>query len=520
MQQSSSLPFGRPCLRTYDDAQASSFVDLSGVVEESRISRPNDIVRLIVGESGAGKTRMLLEHPFAGPACESGIVDIAQHPETHCILDVQAALRVGGGNAIEYWQMYWNVATLRSVATHLLYSRHWQGAVSDADRPRLLQLVNRFVNTEVPVSVTASLSHICRQHVTRNEFKEFYGSEILEFAKVAIQRSMADQTPFCIVLDVSDEVLDNAPEAWSKCLQGLMFFVLDKTGDSVFEQVNIVATLPARVYRAAMEQPRAVNRYSLRAEILQLRWTTKDALHFLNRKISQLPSTYLTRAGAENAGDATAWLGVKTVNNRQRSVRERLEAYILRHTRLTPRHVIAIGNSLSIHSRKAHEKGQKRVSPETIKQVVHESVQDFAQEMFMQCACEIVLQGHAHDYRRCGPDVYEGTNEDVAGNVRLLEAAFTGLASETFTSEQLKSEIRKAFSINDQGAEQLFRLLWNKRFFGVLLSSGSRRTKRTKFADELFDRNETLRPKTPLWLHSLVTDHVPIRVQSGFIPNP
>ena len=520
MQQLLSLPFGLPCLRRQEDVFPSDFVDLSQCTDESSVGKPLDIIRLIVGEPGVGKTRTLLEHPFAAKAFADGILDIALHPDTHAILDVQGSLSAGRGNTVEYWQMYWRIATLRCIATHLLYSPHWNSTITPSVEAPLTELVKRFMNTEVPVSVTDSLTHICRHHLTRNEFKEFYGSENLQFATVAIDKALEQQRPLNILLDVSDEVLDNAPTAWSECLQGMMCFVLDSKKEKTFRRVNIAATLPARVYRAAMEQPRARNAYALRADVLRLIWRIEDAREFLHQKIGQLPSEYIVNEDREDSMTAASWLGLQSVNNHQRGIRERIENYILRHTRLTPRHIIALGNSLSVHSRKAKERGVKRIDSGTLKHAVHKSVQDFAQEMFIQCACEIVLQGYARDYQRSGMDVYEGANEDVAGNSRLLESTFSRLTGEDFTSESLYKLIQDEFSVSDEGARRILRLLWNKRFFGILTNLPGKGRFRTEFAEELFEQNSPMRGDTRLWLHTLVSDHIPVNVSQGIVPAP
>ncbi|OYP35846.1 hypothetical protein [Rhodopirellula sp. MGV] len=503
MSFNDEVPFGLPCLRRVGDIGTSEFIDLDDESNESVIRTPPSITRLIVGEPGAGKTRTLLQHPFAEDAVNIGIVDVGLHPDTEGVMGVHRALRPVQANTVEYWEKYWRMATIRAIATHILFGREKNGNGS-SDIEALRTFVTRARATSVPVCVTDSLTHICQGLMTRNEFREYYHSDEFARATVAVEQALRSGSRFPILLDVSDEVLDNAPVAWSECLQGLMFFVLSSKSDSLFHSVDLVATSSARVHRAATRQPRYFN-YSSRADIMTLAWEARDAKRFLSRKVSSLPTRFkFTHSSSDELRD---WLGVGSIMNRSRNRREKVADYVVRHTRLMPRQIICIGNELCRSVQHAKRAGGIRIGRETIHGIVHKSVRDFAREMILDCSCELVLQGIARQFKRSSLNVYDGSNEDIVGNGHALKRLLNGFQSEQAKIHELRAAILRELTENEATADDVLQLLWQRRFFGVIEQTGTRKSS-VRFCNRSQELDWASLSNSSLQFNTLIIDAV------------
>lgn len=449
---------------------------------------------------------LLLSHPFASLAKERGIVEVGVHPETAGIVTFSKALKAfPGGRRAEAWEQLWRLATFRAIATHMICGIRFQLIEDEVNAIR--PLVDHFQKTEVPIGVSVSLSHICSQISTRNEFKEKVNSPDFHSAVNAIVEILRRTDPFYILLDVSDEVLDNAPVAWSECLQGLLFFVLGSKSDTNFERVRIVATSTARVHRAAMRQPRYSN-YTGRADVLHLKWFPADARGFLNAKIAELPDELVIIPQIDDPKRlAKKWLGVASLKNRSSGRQEKVLDYLIRHTRCTPRQLIILGNQISILVRNAKSTSKKRVASADISRLVHSYVPEFAKNMMMDLSSELVLRGIAQDFDRSPMNVYEGSNEDIVGSSQNLEKFFQRLAKTGLHLSQLKNEIETHITNGDSESVEILNLLWQRHFFGLEIVQRGRRSKTMNYANDQEFPPWNAAADLPIRFHSLIDNY-------------
>ena len=84
-----------------------------------------------------------------------------------------------------------------------------------------------------------------------------------------------------------------------------------------------------------------------------------------------------------------AWLGSIWIHNESRGVDEELFHYLLRHTRLIPRDLVSLGNSLSQLVLQQKELGCTEIEPARLRAVVANAGRRFGDSQLAQCASQI-----------------------------------------------------------------------------------------------------------------------------------
>ena len=107
---------------------------------------------------------------------------------------------------------------------------------------------------------------------------------------------------------------------------------------------------------------------------------------FFREKIANLKDCYFINEDQEKT--IFNWLNIKMISNKYRNIEEPIEQYVLRHTRLLPRDIVIVGNSL------AEIKRMKKDSPtidvcRTIRRKVAECAKIFGNELLQICANQI-----------------------------------------------------------------------------------------------------------------------------------
>ena len=127
-------------------------------------------------------------------------------------------------------------------------------------------------------------------------------------------------------------------------------------------------------------------RYISEEHVKILNWDYLTIKYFFETKISNLKDCYFIKEMSEK--NICNWLGIKEIPNEYRRIEEPIMQYILRHTRLLPRDIVIMGNSLSEIKRLVS------TTPEidivfTIRKKVAECAKTFGNELLQICANQI-----------------------------------------------------------------------------------------------------------------------------------
>src|SRR5205823_1943848 len=159
----------------------------------------------------------------------------------------------------------------------------------------------------------------------------------------------------------------HAPMYWLTFQKGLFHAVMELLREPEFGgRLHVVACVRDVVYSNVLRSEHA-GRYRDEPHIRVLNWDPVAIRGLLDAKIAKLGAAYRMDSRVDGVA---GWLGVSEIENPLRGIRERVDDYLLRHTRLLPRDIVVIGNGLSREVAAAREQGLTALPAETIWRVV------------------------------------------------------------------------------------------------------------------------------------------------------
>ena len=168
-----------------------------------------------------------------------------------------------------------------------------------------------------------------------------------------------------------------------------------------------------------------------------------------------------------------------------------MEQYILRHTRLLPRDIIVLGNSLAEIKLLKEQHGNLNVENE-IRKRVSRCAKKFGNELLQICANQIINNEMPGDAgKKEYSEVYTSINEYTESISSIIKEILYDMGKDKFTWEELKQiqEIAK----NKIGTNsKILDVLWQNRGLGYIEDSPNGKIENF-FIDEEFE--EFLLPK-------------------------
>jgi hypothetical protein len=350
--------------------------------------------RVIVGRSGAGKTKHLkeLRHRLEQEAtCDLMPLDFGP-PNLTPVTNLASEIGFSGAiERVELWRKLWRRAIVRAVIPHLLDEDDRDGSLAATVRQNEGGLLGSIGG---PRSITFEFEQILNEHSSLTNLRTFIGDESWHKIDRAVGQALARRRrPLCFFVDIVEEESAFPPLQWHSCMKGLLRQILRfirkplGTGDNL------------RIYIAIREQT-WFELGQLMAGILEqhpavrvLRWQPDALLEFFAQKIVGLSPQYALQeidAEAPPTEIIAAWLGAPTVPNSARPREEPTGTYILRHTRLIPRDIVVVGNVLAREVFAARQQGRDCVESERIQAAVSDSAAAAALEELQWCALEII----------------------------------------------------------------------------------------------------------------------------------
>jgi hypothetical protein len=445
-------PFGPP-----DGARANweeirrNFVDFANkALLDDLASPPNDrTARVIVGKKGVGKTVYLRRFQANAEQEPSIYAEAVDHnvPATEDVIRVCELYPVE--LAAEGWRWIWRRAIMRALVSHLLWKPQLREKITPANLEALeTEFRARLGNPRGPHGVYAEASAIAAEAHS----KGWLARELRHRDWVDIENLLAEvlvpQPPICFYLDSVDEQFGSAPLYWLQCQKGLCQEVLELFRDERFgNRLHVVVSVRDLV-RSSLLSGEHATRYLRVRHIRVLDWDHPSIRYLLNEKIRRLPERFCMNPEGDGV---RRWLGTDEIGNPSRGVTERLEDYLLRHTRQIPRDVVQLGNELCEKVEQARKEGEKAVSGEAIRNAVGAVSKEFAEEQIAVCANHLasdMMPVHAGRHDQTDfytSSLYTGTVQDelcsfikAVGTdrfpMRTLKEALDGAEGQTLRS--------------------------------------------------------------------------------------
>jgi hypothetical protein len=383
-----SGPFGAPDGARGDWEEIRNnfvdFADLDETSDDDLATLPDDrSARLIVGKKGVGKT-VYLRRFHADAKQDRGLyaVDVEHRvPATEDVIKV--CNFYPPKQAAEGWQMIWRRAIMRSLASHLLRTPALRDRI---DREHLQALespeLGRCLGTiHDAFGIYAEAGAIAAETRSKDSLRELRSREWIQIENL-LSKVLVTQPPICFYLDSVDEQFGTAPVYWLQCQKGLFNEVLELNRDQRFNHLHIVVSIRDLV-RSSLLRDEHATRYIRVPHIRVLDWEHASIKYLLHEKIRRFEGNLLMDRSQTGV---RGWLGRDELYNESRGVHEKLEDYLLRHTRQIPRDVVQLGNELSSAVERSKAKGDEAVDDQEIRSAVGTVSKEFADEQIAVCA--------------------------------------------------------------------------------------------------------------------------------------
>jgi hypothetical protein len=431
-------------------------------------------VRVIAGKLGAGKTvymRRLQDHQAHK---ESVYAHLPEYDPPSTEVVVTAGQWFTGQVLAEKWSQVWEKAILRALTTHLLLHRELKHQVGEDQREEILGDYGRLLGeVRRPRDVYSELSNIINEQDTARRLNTYLNDPLWVDLKDLLAEVLGATKPVYFYLDAVDEEFGHAPMHWLRCQEGLFYQVMrllrdPRLGGRLHVVVSIRDIVMSAIYRSE-HAPRYLNEPHIRV----LTWDADALLHLLQQKLERLPSTALMRQ-PPNGVTVQDWLGVDTVSDEWGDT-ERVDHYLLRHTRMIPRDVVSLGNALSVEVLRHRKAGADRLPEPVLKETVARCAKQFGDSQLAQCANQIaadLMPANAGRYDFSG--AFTGDQAYLSTIVEDMRAFLRLVRSDVIPRADLDS-LKEIANPHFESATEIGSVLWQNGLLGYLDGHGARR---------------------------------------------
>jgi hypothetical protein len=467
-------PFGNPDGSRADiDDLLGEFVDFEGEVAHGGLAtRADDSkVRVIVGNLGAGKTVYIRRLQDFQSHRDAVYADVPQQspPKTEVI--VKACQWFSGQVLVEKWMQIWERAILRSLASHLLLHPELRNYVPAEQRTELLSTYRRLLDDfRRPRSIYTQVRDIILSQHTAHQLSTYLDDPMWDDLEDVLAELIGRAKPIYFYLDAVDEEFSHAPMYWLKCQEGLFYQVMrllrdHRFGGRLHVVVGIRDIVMSSVYRSE-HAPRYYNEPHIRV----LTWD-RPALHYLlRRKLARLPPSFLMRQPTDGV-TTRDWLGVSTIAD-EWGGKERIDDYLIRHTRLIPRDLVSLGNELAEEVFRQKRAGRGAVPEAAIREIVARCARRFGDSQLAQCANQVssdLMPRNAaqHNYS----EVYTSTQTYIREIVDEIRSIIRLIGADVFPRSDLDG-LRAIANPHFENLTDLAAVLWQNGLLGYVDKDG------------------------------------------------
>lgn len=456
--------------------------------------------RVVVGSQGVGKTLFLrrLQAHFEKDESVLSARAVLETSEldTNTVIRFSQLFRKSANS--ENWTFVWKCA-IYLAATRAVIADHikW-GAVPDETINELTRIANQLLPAPAYRNPVDIVAYLTRGISGDTDWDRFRNDTRWVELRESLRDALTHSREVYLFLDAIDDNFKYAPAYWMQCQRGLFYAVMHAMrSDTIDNKLHVVISIRDLVFTSILQSEHG-RRYASDSEITPLTWTRDAAMEFFTKKIAQLPPEALP---PDADPSIRSFLGRESVWNIERDMAEPVAQYLLRHTKLSPRDVILLGNSVLSAARREGLQPW-RLPDEQLRKAVSHASRLAANEALAQVANQVATNALPWNSSRYNYTESVTTEYDSDGFVREICSVLLGLETELFDHDvaaRLSSEADRRFG----SGSKLLDVLWQHRLVGVLRNGGA------SFYEGIEDNRFTL-PAGPLYIiHSILLDVLP-----------
>ena len=481
-------PFGNPDGSRADIEEISGrFVTFGGGIWGGLATRNNDLTaRVIVGRKGSGKTVYLRRlQAFASGQDDLYADNIQQDLPTTAEI-IKFCQFFSENILTEKWMLLWRRAILRSIISHLMHNPRLKEKVSQKKLERLIETNGSLIREfNAPISVYSQVNEIIYDHEykTGHKITGFLEDPRWHEIESIVADMIGDCPPICFYIDAVDEEFAHAPIYWHRCQKGLFYTTMRLLRDSrLGGRLHIFICIRDIVYSAVLRSEHAT-RYIKEPHIRILNWNKESIRYFLQAKLNMLDNELFV-GNVTDGKNVTSWLGIRNIHNDIRDIDEPIEQYLLRHTRLLPRDIIVLGNSLCEEIIKFKTFEKEHTIEDIIRDTVSKMANTFGNEQLKICSNQIASNqtpkdAALHEYS----EFYTANEEYTSGITEDLKKLIRHIGKDLFSRSELKDAREQAHKLFGEDVHP-FSVLWQNGLIGYLESGASAKKDKINFYSE------------------------------------
>lgn len=393
-----------------DDIEAS-YIDVTSLIQSNLPASRLYESKVVVGRKGSGKTHVLLH--LQNLARKQGR-DVIYTNLDRNLFQGRGLLPYHGTESPEQcmalWAAVWRIALSMAAVSHFTARRissKARQAVQDCigefvfdSSMDVEQLSRRFCDTlrerhgdlipdaDSPLDPVRALEDIIRRYKNLRSLNAFLESVDYRKLESDVSILLHRYGTLQFLIDGLDEYAWSDPKGWLELQVGLFTAAFELATVRTYTQhLKLTIALRNYVFTRASQSPH-VDR--ARSHILTLNWNFAAARNFLNQRLRKLANGNFARS-EHLAGDRplVKWLGFDTVKSPLRSSAEDVEQYMLRHSRLSPRNLVEVFNSLCAVQNALHRE-HRQLGPEQFRDIVEQHARSVG-DLMLKVAAEEIL---------------------------------------------------------------------------------------------------------------------------------
>jgi hypothetical protein len=476
-----------------------SFIDIGDLSGGSSIPTNVSDIRVLIGRKGSGKTHVLRHMELRS---QSAGWNVFYEELNEAFIENSFIMQVRGeltrANSVNLWVNCWRFAIIAAGFSHFVCRRINPSAKSafaksKTSREELYKDFRSFLFDSIyPIGPFAALKKFLEQHKNLASVRDRFARIDFKEAEIELGRLLQTYGDIHYLIDGIDEFAASDPRNWLEPQLGLFKLnFLQRVTRAGTKRIYVTAALRTYVYSHALMDPQA-DRIKIGAGIVPLNWDPAAATAFMNRRLIQISRKNFARAEQlTGARPLARWLGFDSLMPHSRRQLERVEEYLIRHTRCSPRHIIQMFTQLCRAQNQRYREGGQ-ISEQEFETVVKEQSRAIAKNMLQTAAEELLT------YVRWSRDVADrkllSSARDwyVEAMTTVLSKVIIACEKEVVNRKDFQSVLRSTLTdvVSSDDAVDLVDIvedaLWRSGIIGYRVSGGSQETWRYAWSSHEF----------------------------------
>lgn len=472
------------------DVGSRGFVKINTKINSGITENNNSLCRVIVGKKGSGKT-LYLRRLYINLNDEVGVYkessnDVFGNNNKFHVSEAFSQLKPSTEDIIKFsqlfngefltekWRELWRRAILRSLITHILYSKYltsYKANIPHGFKRKYLKILSK---ATTPVTIFSQVVEIINSIHNADDFNIFINNILWFELDTDLGIILRDYPPMYFYIDAIDDEYQHAPIYWMRSQKGLFYSVMQFLREPMFGgKLHIIISIRDHVYSSILSTSEHVTRYLDEVYITVLYWDYESTKYLLEQKLKYLDNRYFI---LEDGNNIESLLGISKIQNTKRNIEEPVVEYLIRHTRAIPRDIIEVGNRLC---NKIIEFKQNKIDfinfEDEIKKIVHMQAEIIASEQLQISANHLTANLMPSDAISLGIDKMYTSRYTAEDDYLNLAIRFKDIicdiicyiGKDRFTSNELedaKNYAKSKFGLKSD--LNVFDVLWQNGLIG------------------------------------------------------